>query len=98
MILMIEAQARYIVSALRTMEERGIKSIEVKRGVQSQFNEELQLRLKGTVWATGCTSWYKTRSGKITTQWPGFTFEFDRRTRRFNVDDYLVIPRNPSIS
>ena len=42
----------------------------------------------------GCTSWYLTRSGKNTTLWPGFTFEFRLRTRRFDPDDYELAHQN----
>ena len=45
--------------------------------------------MQRTVWATGgCTSWYQTRSGKITTLWPGSTWEFWWRTRQFKLADY----------
>ena len=37
-------------------------------------------------------SWYLTRSGKNTTIWPGFTFEFRLRTRRFDEDAYEQVP------
>ena len=33
-------------------------------------------------------SWYLTRTGKNTTLWPGFTFEFRLRTRRFDLKSY----------
>lgn len=32
--------------------------------------------------------WYQHDSGKITALWPGFTFEFWRRTRVFDAADY----------
>ena len=32
--------------------------------------------------------WYLTRGGKNTTLWPGFTFEYRWRTRRFDASSY----------
>ena len=42
------------------------------------------------MWSSGCMSWYLTRSGKNTTMWPGFTFEFRLRTRHFDEEAYDV--------
>jgi cation diffusion facilitator CzcD-associated flavoprotein CzcO len=87
-VLMIEAQVRYIMSALRLMKKRNLRALDVKRDVQATFNERLQQKLKGTVWMTGCRSWYLDKNGKNTTLWPGFTFDFLRRTRRIDPDCY----------
>jgi cation diffusion facilitator CzcD-associated flavoprotein CzcO len=91
MIFMMEAQFRYVLSALETMRRRNVRAIDVKAGVQRRFNEKLQARMRGTVWASGCTSWYLDASGKNTTLWPGFTFAFRRATRRFRLERYDVV-------
>src|SRR5262249_19090382 len=90
MIYMIESQIQYVLDAVKTRREKRLRSVEVKAEVQDGYNRELHERLAGTVWASGCVSWYRTRSGKNTTLWPGFTFEFRYRTRRFKAADYLV--------
>jgi cation diffusion facilitator CzcD-associated flavoprotein CzcO len=87
-VLMIEAQVRYIMSALRLMKRRNARALDVRRDVQTDFNRKLQEKLKGTVWATGCKSWYLDRNGKNTTLWPGFTFDFLRKTRRIDPRRY----------
>ena len=38
----------------------------------------------------GCASWYADENGNITTLWPGFTFNFRRQTRKFDVAAYDV--------
>ena len=88
MVLMIESQLRYVIDALARMDRAHLGSVDVKWDVANRFNDELQWRLQGTVWMTGCKSWYQTRDGKITTLWPGSTLEFRRRTRRFRLADY----------
>ncbi|HXX68015.1 MAG TPA: NAD(P)/FAD-dependent oxidoreductase [Polyangiaceae bacterium] len=88
MILMIESQAAYVLDAVRTMRARGVKSVDVRSTAQARYNERLQARLGKTVWAAGCRSWYLTPSGRNTTLWPGFTFEYRLRTARFDPRNY----------
>ncbi len=88
MVLMIEAQVAYIMSCVRTLEAKKAKQIEVKSEIQISYNKEIQSRLKDTVWNSGCVSWYRTSSGKNTSIWPGFTFEFISRTKKVNPFDY----------
>jgi hypothetical protein len=52
----------------------------------------LQKDMQHSVWASGCRSWYQTRSGKVTALWPGFTFSFRKRTRRVRPHDYRFAP------
>jgi cation diffusion facilitator CzcD-associated flavoprotein CzcO len=94
-LLMIEAQLAYVGDALRTLRERGLRSVEVRREAQDAYNAELQRRLAGTAWASGCRSWYLDRNGRNTVIWPGFTFEFRRRTRRFDAASYRLEPAAP---
>ena len=93
MIFMMESQFAYIVDALATMKRRKLKSFEVRADVETKYNDWLQTRLAKTVWNTGgCRSWYLTASGKNTTAWPGFTFEYRFRTRRFDPQSYELVP------
>lgn len=96
MIFMIESQLAYVVDAIRTIRARGLKLVDLKPEAQRRYNARLQERLKGTVWSSGCMSWYLTRSGKNTTIWPGFTFEFRLRTRRFDAGSYELVPHAAS--
>lgn len=88
MIYMIESQSNYIIDAIQKMIHQNIKSIEVKKEVQDNFNAEIQKKLVGTVWLSGCKSWYLTPDGKNHTVWPGFTLEFRNRTKNIRLSDY----------
>ncbi len=91
MILMIESQVQYILSALQAARDRGLAILDVRPEAQASYNRRLQQRLSRTVWNTGgCVSWYLTRSGRNTTLWPGFTFEFRYRTRQFDAASYRM--------
>ncbi|HVB73866.1 MAG TPA: NAD(P)/FAD-dependent oxidoreductase [Ktedonobacteraceae bacterium] len=93
MVYMIESQITYILDCLREMERRNLRAVEVRPAIQEAFNKEVQQRMQGTVWTSGCASWYLDANGRNTTLWPGFTFEFRRRLRRFDARHYDLIPR-----
>jgi len=62
----------------------------VRPAVQRTFNEEVQRRLRGTVWnAGGCTSYYLDRNGRNSTMFPGSTLEL-RRRMRFRPSEYVL--------
>jgi cation diffusion facilitator CzcD-associated flavoprotein CzcO len=87
MIFMIEAQARYATRAIAAMRANGIAYIDVRPDVERAFRAELARKMKDTVWTSGCTSWYQTPNGEVWL-WPGASFDYWRRTRRFDPGDY----------
>ena len=90
-VLMIEAQVRYLIDALRQMDEQGLATIEPTATAQQRYNDGLQDKLARTVWSTGgCESWYLDANGRNTTLWPTFTFEFRRQLRHADLSDYAV--------
>ena len=90
---MLESQLELRADALRTMRVRGAAEFEVRAEAQAAYNEEIQERLARTVWNNGgCGSWYIDRNGRNSIQWPGFTFEYRRRTRRFDTPAYRLAP------
>lgn len=87
-VIMIEAQTRYILSCLDALSDRRAKWLDVKAQVQQTYNEWVQQRLQDSTWAAVDHSWYKNESGKITNNWVGRTTEYRRLTRRLNPSDY----------
>jgi cation diffusion facilitator CzcD-associated flavoprotein CzcO len=90
MIYMIESGVQYVLGAIKQVLQRDLHSVEVKAEVQQAFNAELRKRMKGTVWSSGCKSWYLDQAGNNYTLWPGFTFSYRRITRRFDIENYVV--------
>ncbi|MES3023587.1 MAG: NAD(P)/FAD-dependent oxidoreductase [Pseudomonadota bacterium] len=90
MIYMIESAADYVLEAVKTLRVQGLHSVEVNQHAQTAYNALIQRRLKGTVWSTGCKSWYLDRNGRNGILWPGFTFAYRRITRRFDIGNYAV--------
>ncbi len=47
--------------------------------------------MKKMVWLTGCSSWFRSADDRVDTLWPGLTWEYWLRTRRFRFRHYRVI-------
>ena len=90
MVFMIESQVAYIVDCLRTMERDRLATVEVRTDAQHEYNTGLKRRLGGTVWASGCRSWYMDGKGRNVALWPGFTYPFRLMTRRFDAARYRL--------
>lgn len=87
-IFMIECQVDYIVRALASLRERGHDTLRLRPEVQQDDYQLNQRKMQDTVWASGCKSWYQNADGHIDTLWPGYTWEYWLKTRRFRVGDY----------
>jgi cation diffusion facilitator CzcD-associated flavoprotein CzcO/acetyl esterase/lipase len=88
-IFQLESQMSYILDAVRKLGRRG-GWLSVRPEVQAAFDQEIQDRLSTSVWQTGCNNWYVDEHGRNTNNWPGFTLEYRRRTRRLDLADYEV--------
>jgi len=95
-VFMIESQVRYIMACLRHARRSRLDALEVRAEVQDAFNEDLQRRMQGTVWASGCKSWYMNEQGKVTVLWPGFTLLFWWMTRTANPADFAAPAGEPA--
>jgi cyclohexanone monooxygenase len=88
-IVILEAQATYVLSALRAMRWRRVRAVDVRRDVMDAYNRELQMALDGTIWNDGCQSYFKNANGKIATQLPQTSRWYAQRTKRFRMKEYV---------
>jgi hypothetical protein len=51
--------------------------------------------LQGTVWNTGCASWYLDATGRNSMLWPDWTWRFRQRTASFDPNDFKLTQRTP---
>jgi hypothetical protein len=58
--------------------------------VQRAFSSRLQEAFRGSVWNTGCRSWY-VQDGHNSTLWPFFTFQYWWQTRSIALEDYELV-------
>jgi cation diffusion facilitator CzcD-associated flavoprotein CzcO len=89
-VYMIESQIQYVLDALRVMDERGVDTAEVRTEAVDRYNAELEEQIAGTVWNTGCASWYLDDTGRNATMWPDWTWRYRRRTARFDAAEYVL--------
>jgi hypothetical protein len=95
MVYMIESQLAHVMAALGHMRAHGAETIEVRSEAQERYNADVDARMTGTVWQTGCSSWYLDRTGRNATIWPDWTWRFRRRATRLRPDDYALGVRVP---
>jgi len=93
-LVMIEAQVRYIIQCLGWLERGELSAVEVRPEAQASFNAALRDRFERSVWRTGsltgtggsvvapCTSWYQHRSGRNHVIWPGTATSYTAAVHR----------------
>jgi cyclohexanone monooxygenase len=91
-IFMLEAQARYIVRALKHMRSKGRSYIAVRPAALADFVAKVDRWMVGTVWTTQCSNYFRAANGRVVTQWPGSARSFWGMTRRFKPGDFRFEP------
>jgi cation diffusion facilitator CzcD-associated flavoprotein CzcO len=87
-LVMVERQVEYVIRCLGELTRRGARAMDVAPAAYAANVSDVQDRVRGTVWAESCHSWYKTATGKVTQNWPGFTVTYWRDTLRPRFRDY----------
>jgi cyclohexanone monooxygenase len=87
-IFMLEAQARYIVRALRYMRRNGRTYVAVRPAALAEFITKIDRWMTGTVWTTQCSNYFRAANGRVVTQWPRSARSFWGMTRRLEPADF----------
>lgn len=85
--------------AIKLMDRRRLRSVEVRPVVQQAYNAALHVRLQKAIWTVGGCKIGSVRpvGDRDVTLWPGFTWQFRRKTRRFDPLAYTLKPaRKPA--
>jgi cation diffusion facilitator CzcD-associated flavoprotein CzcO len=90
-IFMIEAQVDYIIKCIQLVKDKGVDYLDVKPAAMTRFLNEVTQALKGTVWSSGCKSWYQTAEGINFAIWPNSTWKYWLQTRSINQADYEFV-------
>lgn len=86
---MLEAQLKYLVEALISMDENNLRYLSIKQNIHDEYNQSIQSKLKKSVWHLGgCHSWYQNEQGEVTTIWPDFTWVYYLLMRNFDLQNY----------
>ncbi len=87
-IFMIECQVTYVLSCLEKMEAQNATSMDLKPSAMAEFADFLKARMDTSVFVKECDSWYKNESGKVTNNWPEFTYVYQDATQAAKEEDY----------
>lgn len=87
---MMESQMNYVMQYIQWLEKKKSCYLDLKPEAQEQYNQKLQEQFKGTVWSSGCKSWYLNREGKNTTLFPRLATSFRRLTNKFDPSVYRI--------
>ena len=90
-IFMIECQANYIAQCVAALRNSKLRYLDVRKEAMESFNRELQKDMQKTVWAAGCSSWYKTVDGKVTNNWSSFTARYWWQMRHPDFEEYSLV-------
>ena len=93
-----EAQANYVLSWMERMRRENIVEVEPTEEATDAFYSQVKDALGGTVWLSGCNSWYLGENGRpILWPWP-----LQELTKRLETLDYtefrLVHKQNPQLT
>jgi cyclohexanone monooxygenase len=87
-IFMLEAQAHYIVRALKYLRRKRKTYVAVRPAAMAEFLGRIDEWMQGTVWLTRCNSYFRAPGGRVVTQWPRSARAFWGMTRRFRAADF----------
>ncbi len=86
----IECGMRHVLAALRALDATGGHRIEITDAAAERFDAELRRALQGTVWHSGCTSWYVDENGHDPNQWPWTWRRYAKRTAALEPGAYRL--------
>ena len=87
-ILMIEAQVRYVLRCLQELGARRLAYLDPKPEAAARYDAELQAEMRKTIWTDSCKSWYQDARGRVFTLWPHTTMRYLWQMREPALDEY----------
>ncbi len=85
----MESQMVYLMQYIEAIEKLPANAaLDVKQVIQDKHNEALQKQFDGTVWSSGCKSWYLDRNGKNVTLYPRLNTTYRNTVKHFNQEDF----------
>ena len=96
LIAVAESQADYILGWIDQMRRGAVVAVAPRREATDAYNAELRAALPGTVWATGCTSWYLGPDG-LPELWPWSPDRHRRMLADRDESEFDITVRNAEI-
>ena len=86
-IMMIEAQVRYVLRAMDHLDSSGKKALEIKFEIENEFNQRLQAELASLAFSQIDKSWYIDR-GRVTNNWSKSSRSYLNELRRLDFQHF----------
>jgi 4-hydroxyacetophenone monooxygenase len=86
-----ECGVRYILGCLELLLRDRHASLDVRKDVHDEFNEQVDAENRNMAWGwSDVNSWYKNEHGRVAQNWPFTLLEYWQRTLAPDPDDYVV--------
>lgn len=90
LIAVSELQLGYILPLIGLLRDGACREVEPKRDVTARFNETIKEMVKGTVWVSGCRSWYLDEYGNAA-MWPWSFEQFQKDMARPDLAEFDLV-------
>jgi cation diffusion facilitator CzcD-associated flavoprotein CzcO len=88
---MLECQADYAIQQIQRLANEGLAWLDVRPEPMERYNLEIQQAIERVpVWTESCNTYYRSKTGRIVTQWPHSMTEFRNRTSTRHDEAYEV--------
>ena len=88
-LLMIEAQTKFIIRSLQALSQGGMWSMEPRVEAKDAYNLQLSSDLEDTVYGGGCGAWYTDANNHNFTLWPHSTIRYFLTMRNIHKNEFL---------
>lgn len=84
-----QLQSAYVVRMLEVLDRPGVVSVAPTAAATARWLEQVRAGMPGTVWATGCASWYL-GAGEVPVLWPYDRHAWRELLREPDLDDFEI--------
>jgi cation diffusion facilitator CzcD-associated flavoprotein CzcO len=91
-----ELAAEFIAKLVRRVVDDDLHSLEVRADVVADYNAAIQAELQTMSWAGDCTNFYRDRTGRNVSFYPGTVGRLRRELRNADPADFIARPGRPA--
>lgn len=94
----IEASVEHAARCIELAERERLASLEVRADVEKAYMDSVQEKFDGTVWKSGCASWYQDKQGNVTAIYPDYTYRLKKRLSQVSLANYVTVPSKERVT
>ncbi|KAI8637816.1 putative flavoprotein [Parasitella parasitica] len=93
-VTIIECQVQYAIRCMKHAIKKNLAALEPKLAAQDAYTAKLKRQFTGTVWKSGCSSWYLNKDGDVYGLWPNTVTNFWLQTLNPGFKNFIEHKRN----